>query len=252
MISHSQLFGFVLALVVCAQSHMLFAAEGEEKRVVNSKQERERLLGWDKHQKEKKTLDKERLSDVKKVEEKREGFRKEQERDLVEYRKEKVRKKAKMDDSGKLYKENLKEKVDAYLEREKIREKYVDERSRQRKLGRSTVNLTENEELGLVEKRGRVDWDKRDVLAEKDKGSKSVPAPAPSRGFSPPSPGRGNSDFIPPEFDSPPPPPPGMVPPPEFFEPDMPPGGEPFDLPPPPLPLDEGGVPPPPIFEDEF
>lgn len=240
----------VALFVVTAWSSISVQAQPEVARVVDSKDDRERLLGWDEHVQEQKELDRERLTDVEAAKKDRAAWEKTQQKSLAEHKVQKSKQRASFSDSGPEYLDDLKHKKQQEREFEKRRADYVEKRRIEREKSRAVVQLSEMKELGLEKNPDRVDWAKRDVLSEKSKNK------TPSVGSSRPNSGgrdgsRGNSDYIPPEFDAPPPP---TAAPPEFFEPDMPP-------PPPPLPPDgndgninppsEDGAPPP-VFDDEF
>lgn len=240
---------------LCFFSLLLFALPALSDRVVNSREDLIRLQGWADHQRWLREFDRQRERDVKEVARAREAWEKEKRDDLVEYRAWKKRQAAAMDESGAEYREYLRLQAEELRRQEKLREQYLAERNDVRKFS-ATVKLTEVEELGIADDTPRVEWHKRNLLADK-KGSSS--GTGGGAGFSRPTytpPSNQGNDYIPPEFDTPPPPPPSVPPPPEFFEPDIPPPPPPpppdggFDVPPPPPAIDEGA--PPPIFDDEF
>lgn len=214
-------------------------------RVVDTIEDRIRLEGWDEHLKSLNQADRQRLMDKDEVAKERKRWEEEQRKGLAEYREWKKKQDQRGDETGPDHIADLKEREKADKEFERLQALWLAEREKIRRQSRSTVNVTEAEELGLTKDPARVPWEKRDLFSDKKAG-----AAKPSGSSSAPSNNRGN-DFIPPQFDSPPPPP--TAPPPEFFEPDIPPPPPPpmpdggFDMPP---GMDEGL--PPPIFDDEF
>ncbi|MBX3018502.1 MAG: hypothetical protein KF767_11470 [Bdellovibrionaceae bacterium] len=236
-------------------SLIFFALPALSDRVVSSREDLVRLQGWDAHQRQIKDFDSQRQKDVGEVAKSRHAWEKERDEDLVEYRAWKKKQKAAMGEDGPEYQEYLRLQAEEVKRQERLRDTYLAERNDIRHNFSATVKVTELEELGIAHDPERVEWHKRNILAEKGKGSGSSGgrSSSPSR---PSFPSNSGNDFIPPEFDSPPPPPPSVPPPPEFFEPDIPPPPPPpppdggFDVPPPPPAIDEGA--PPPIFDDEF
>lgn len=223
-------------------------------RVVNSLEDRERLLGWGEQEKMQERFDQERLSDRGEVEKSRRAWEAEQAKSLESYKIWKKRQKASLGEESAEYYADLEMRRRQAQADEKLREDFVIRRDREREKARSVVRLTEKEELGINSDPERVPWAKRNLFGDRKSASSSTSG---GGRFTPPAP-RNNNDFIPPEFDqAPPPPPPSGSPPPEFFEPDIPPPPPPplpdggFDIPPAmPPPMEDG--PPPPVFDDEF
>lgn len=241
-------FLFILSLSLGLQARA--------QRVVNTLEEKIRLEGWDDHQRSKKAFDRDRLNDRRDTSKEDREWQKLKDDDLVDYRKAKVRQKKQHEDDGA---EHLKDQAQKKKEEETFRaqlDQFLEIRRKVRNQSRSTVKLTEEEELGLLEERERFEWEKRNLLDGKGSaGGRRSSAPSPSRGSSlPPIP----SEFAPPpppvapppefELDIPPPPPPPPPPPmPEFSDGNF--GG---DIPPPPPPGGFEDQVPPPLFEEDF
>lgn len=230
-----------------------FGLQARAQRVVNTIEEKVRLEGWGEHQKEKKRFDRERMKGEGELGREDREWQKLKSQDLAEYRKEKVRLRKQHDDSGAEY---LKDQARKKKEEETFRaqlDQFLEIRRKVRSQSRSTVRLTEEEELGLIEDRERFDWEKRNLLDGKGGSGSKRSSSGPSRGSLPPIP----QEFVPPpppppppapdfELDVPPPPPP-PPPMPEFSDGNF--GG---DVPPPPPPGGFEDQVPPPLFEEDF
>lgn len=227
-----------------------FGVQAHAQRVVNTLEEKVRLEGWGDHQRQKKQFDRERMAAEGEIEREEKSWQRLKREDLAEYRKEKARLKRQHDDSGVEY---LKDQARKKKEEETFRaqlEQFLEIRRKVRNQSRSTVKLTEEEELGLIEDRERFDWDKRNLLDSKGAGGKktsspsrgSILPPIPQEFVPPPPPPPPTPDF---ELDVPPPPPPPPMP--EFSDGNF--GGE---IPPPPPPGGFEDQVPPPLFEEDF
>ncbi len=242
----------IFIILVCSG---LFPAQAQ--RIVNTEDEKIRLQGWDEYLREKARFERERMSDRRELGKDDRAWEKLKAEDLVKYRKLKIQRKKEHDDSGAEYQKDfaLKQKEAENFQRQL--DKFLDTRRQIRTRSKSSVKLTEEVELGLLEERERFEWEKRNLLDPKGTGGgKRSAAPSP-RVFP------GNSN--PPTWDAgqvpPPPPPPQGFPAPEF-ELDVPPPPPPppvpefsegfGDVPPPPPPGGFDEQVPPPLFEEDF
>lgn len=247
-----------LGLILGAALSLNFQARAQQvgtqktaQRIVNSEEEKIRLQGWDEHQRTKAKFDRERLNDRRDTSKEDREWQKLKDDDLVYYRREKARRQKEIDDSGAEYKKDLAEKQKQEKKFQEQLDQFLEIRRRVREKSKSTVKLTEEEELGLFENRDRFEWEKRNLLDPKGLGSGSRRT-APPRASSPPIPSVFDSGPPPPpastpdfELDVPPPPPPPPPPVPEFSE------GM-GDVPPPPPASGFEEQVPPPIFEEDF
>ena len=216
----------------------LFIASSALAREVNSKEDLERLRGFQDQISKEDQLERERLSDVDQVKRAAAAVEKQRHDALSEYRVEKAKQKARLDESSPEYKEDLKAKTSSLDQHDKERREYIKVRDASRREQHATVTLTEEHELGIDQDPPRVEWKKRGFFAKAGSGkgmggshsgdSGGSRTPEPSAPMTPPPP--------PPDFyeSEPPPPPP---PPPPMFDPGIPQGG-----------FDE--LMPPPVFDD--
>ncbi len=219
---------WILTALLLLNLQMVQAAE--------SFSEEQRLEGFAEHKRKNAQFEKERLSDVDGVKKSRKVWEEQLQKAVADYKASKNRQSVALDESSPEYKEDLKAKKQRAEELEKFRQEYVRERNLKKAQKNSHIHLTEEEELGLIEKDQRVDIAKRSLYGG---GGSSAHSFNSGRG------GRntrgGTTDFAPPPSDfSPPPPPPAS---PEFYEPEIPP-------PPPPPPMEFEEPIPPPVFDD--
>ena len=218
-------------------------------RDVDSKADLERLRGFGDDVRGKRDLEKERLSDVDEVKIKREAWEKQKNQALEEYKVERAKSKARLDETSPEFREDLKEKNDHNREQELSQKNFIEIRRRLRQEEGATITLTESHEFGLDSERERVDWKKRQFFAgtgNKKSGGPSGPSmPGPSSGRFSGSPGGSSGEMPPPEFMGSVPPPP----PPDFYESEPPPPFTGDNMTPP--PFDEAIPPPPPMFDEQ-
>lgn len=211
-------------------------------REVDDEHEADRLLGWDVDQSEKRRLEKERKNGTVEVLKFDKEWNRDQAEGLKEYKAAEQKRHREMDEGGIEYQKDMKRKRQEDLDWEREREKMLAERNRNRRNYGAKIHLSEEEELGLIAKGERVEWDKRNFFGKK--GGTGRP---------------GGSEYI---IPPPPPPPtsPDMAPTPQFMDTEIPPPPPPpanFEFPQPPpqqVPFDEPipPPPPPPLFDDEF
>lgn len=207
-----------------------------EDRVVRSKEDAERLKGFDDHFAGQKKRDAERLKGVnayKKRVADEERERREATADFIKNRK----KKENLDrEATPEYREDLRRREKKIANDEKLRSIFVSDRDRRWARESRSISLSEARELGVPENRPRVEIAKR----KPPTGKAGAGGSGGSSGYN----GGGNlpePDFPPPDFGPPPPPAP------EFFEPEFPP--PPTTGFPPPPGFEGGEFPPPPGFE---
>jgi hypothetical protein len=232
---------------------LIFFCSALSAREINSREDLERLQGFDQHQTKKREFGRDRFSGRGEYEKENAAWNKLKDDNLAAYKKSKGQETLDMEDYGPLFKLNTEEQKKYRSELELERQKFLAERARLRKESSAQLNLSEEEELELYSRRPRVDWQARNFFDLKKKiGISKRPESARTQ--------RGDG-FIPPEFNQPPPPPPPPGAPPEFNNDFVPP-------PPPPPPFDESGFdppppppagydesippPPPPLFEEDF
>lgn len=247
--------GFLFIVVLSSS----LALSARAQRVVDTVEDRIRLEGWDEHQRWLKQFEKQRLSDQGDLADFEKKWQKLKDQNLAEYRKEKEQLKKSRDESGAEY---LKDQALKKKEEDTFRaqlEQFLEIRRQVRAKSRSTVKLTEEEELGLLDNPERFEWSKRNLLDSKGSAAKKSGSSSGSRG-------RSTSPAFPPipnEFNTPPPPPPPPGVPPPDFELDVPPPPPPppvpeftenfgGDIPPPPPPGAFDDQVPPPLFEEDF
>lgn len=214
--------GSIISLFFC-HSERAFAEEDLEAQ---------RLRGFYEQKQKNEKSDLLRLSTADEVTRAREKWEKDRELSIVEYKKEKLSQRKRIDEDSPQYYENLEKRVKRLEDRENDRVDFVKDRSRylSQKKG---VRLSEMVEYGLNVKSERIDPKKREELYNKI--AKSGSTAGKSSGYS----GGGFS----PSSGGAPPPIPAPSTPPEFFDGEIP--------PPPPPPLDGfDEPPPPPIFDD--
>lgn len=219
--------------------------------------EKERLSGFAEHYKGNSQHDREREKGIKDHRRELDAWDSEREKARFDHKKE--RKSSEMTEEGPEAKADLREKATYTKEIETARRDYVSKKSRQDNFSRKALKFpSEEEELGLIEDRPRVDYKKRATYGAQPNYSKMpVSGSSPSRGggsgrfgggggesFPPPPAMDYDDSYVPaPGFDregdvEPPPAPPF----PEDFEDMGPEGGADDFIPPPP--------PPPPGFGD--
>lgn len=196
----------------------------------------DRLLDFAQHQKNKKKWDEARQSGSTQVKKAREQWQKKSENDVADYKAWKSRQKKAIDETSPEYFSDLKKRIKAQDDLEKLRLEFVKNRKMKDERKKSQVKLSEATEYGLDKQEDLVEFRKRPLYFKDQKvgvNNSGGSSGAPSFG--------GGSSFDRGQNFSPPP---SAPPPPEFFDSDY------SNQLPPPIPseFDEGM--PPPVFDD--
>lgn len=211
-------------------------------RIVRSKEDAERLKGFQDHLKSHDKVEEQRLkglSDFLKKKKQEENAAEERRLDFIKNRKKTV---IVDKEATPEYKEDRKVRLERLRKLDQQRSSYVTERDERWRKESLKITLSEAEELGVPDKRPRVEIAKRHFILKPGAGASGSSRGGGSSGGSYSPPPLPEPDFPAPDFGPPPPPPP------EFFEPEFP--------PPPPMPgfpgdgFDGSDFPPPPGFEE--
>lgn len=220
-------------LVVCAVA--IFAVVVHA-RVVNSKEDLDRLKGFSAEQKERSEFQKDRLADIGAVKKERAAWEAQKQEALMDYKKLKAQQQRRMDEGSVEYREDLVLKSAWKAEQEMARQSHLIERNKRRQQERAEVAVTEERELGLDQETPRVEWNKRVFIAGQggskrgSRGGRFSGSPSGSSGEAPPpefvspvpsAPPLDSYDDAP--IPPPPPPPPDPMYPPGSFDDGAPP-----------------------------
>jgi|GEM_PF-3779241 len=244
VILEKQLFSFLLlGLLFTGVPGQAQRHEGNiHERIVRSKEDAERLKGFGDHLKSHDKLEEQRLkglNDFQKKNKLEAAAAEERRLDFIKNRKKTV---IVDKEATPEYKEYRKIRLERLRKLDQQRSSYVTDRDERWRKESLKITLSEADELGVPEKRPRVEIAKRQFILKPAAGAagSSRGGGSSGGGYSPPP--LPEADFPAPDFGPPPPPPP------EFFEPEFP--------PPPPMPgfpgdgFDGTDFPPPPGFEE--